>query len=137
MDFDYVGNHDEVIAEALFGSTAFNCLLDLPAARPIGFSPVVVVALSEDCRTQARISVESKTTPDFIAGYEPGKQKQRSDEAISLSFTIRQYPRTNEKFDTLKSFENQCKLAEELTTEKIIPNFAQPLINIIAQKRLT
>ena len=46
MDFDYKGSHDEVISEALFGSTAFNCLLDLPGARPIGFSPTAVVALS-------------------------------------------------------------------------------------------
>ena len=43
MDFDYYGNHDEVIAEALLGSTAFNCLLDLPQAKPIGLSPSMVV----------------------------------------------------------------------------------------------
>lgn len=132
MDFDYYGNHDEVIAEALLGSTAFNCLLDLPSARPIGFSPSMVVALSNDRRTQARISVESKTI-----SYEPGRQKEDSDEAISLSFTIRQYPQTSGKFDSLKSFESQCRLAKELMAEKIIPNFVQPLTNIIAQKRLS
>jgi hypothetical protein len=132
MDFDYVGSHDEVIAEALFGSTAFNCLLDLPSARPVGFSPVVVVALSEDCLTQARISIESKTS-----NYEPKKQDRKSDEAISLSFTIRQYPSSTERFDALKSFKYQCQLAEELMVEKIIPNFVQPLNKIIAQKRLT
>ena len=132
MDFDYHGNHDEVIAEALFGSTAFNCLLDLPAARPIGFSPAVVVALSDDYRTQGRISVESKTSV-----YEPRKKGQSADEAISLSFTIRQYPPGTEKFDALKSFENQCQLAEELMAEKIIPNFVRPLTNVITQKRLT
>jgi hypothetical protein len=132
MDFDCADNHDEVIAEALLTQSAFNCLLDLPAARPIGFSPAVVVALSDDCHTQARISVESKTSV-----YEPGKQKHKSDEAISLSFTIRQYPSGAEKFDALKSFENQCKLAEELMAEKIVPNFVQPLTNVIEQKRLT
>ena len=137
MDFDYIGSHDEVIAEALFGSTAFNCLLDMPSARAIGFSPAVVVALSDDCRTQGRISVESKTTPDLIAGCESGKQKANCDEAISLSFTVRQYPATTGKFDSLKSFENQCRLAEELMAEKIVPNFVQPLTNVIAQKRLT
>ena len=131
MDFDYGGSHDEVIAEALFGSTAFNCLLDLPGARPIGFSPVVVVALSDDCRTQGRISIESKTSV-----YEPRK-KEQADEAISLSFTIRQYPKTAEKFDPLKSFEYQCRLAEELMAEKIVPNFVQPLTETITQKRLT
>ncbi|HUW19806.1 MAG TPA: hypothetical protein VMW16_10940 [Sedimentisphaerales bacterium] len=132
MDFDYAGSHDEVIAEALFGSTAFNCLLDLPSARPIGFSPAVVIALSSDCRTQARITVESKTSV-----YEPGRKNQHSDEAISLSLTIRQYPSSSERFDALKSFENQRRLAEQLMAEKIVPNFVQPLVNVIAQKRLT
>jgi hypothetical protein len=132
MDFDYAGSHDEVIAEALFGSTAFNCLLDLPAARPVAFSPTVVVAISDDCLTQARISVESKTSV-----YEPRGKRDVADEAISLSFTVRQYPSITEKFDALKSFENQRRLAEELMAEKIIPNFVQPLTNVIAQKRLT
>jgi hypothetical protein len=132
MDFDYSGSHDEVIAEALFGSTAFNCLSDLPGARPIGFSPVVVVALSEDCRTQGRISVESKTSV-----YEVGGKNQGSEEAITLSFTVRQYPSDTEKFDPVKSFQNQCRMGEDLMEGKIIPNFVQPLTNVIAQKRLT
>jgi len=131
MDFDYAGCHDEIISEALFGSTAFNCLLDLPGTRAIGFSPAVVVALSNDCRTQARISIESKTSV-----YEPGRKGQGTDEAIGLSFTIRQYPRTTEKFDPLKSFEYQCRLSQGLMVEKIIPNFVQPLTETIAQKRL-
>jgi len=131
MDFDYAGSHDEVIAEAV-GSAAFNCLLDLPQARSIGYSPTIVVAISEDRRTQARISIDSKTSI-----YEPRKKGHVSDEAISLSLTIRQYPSTTEKFDALKSFENQCQLAQELMAEKIIPNLVKPLINIIAQKRLT
>ena len=131
MDFDFSGSHDEVIAEALFAQSAFNCFLDLPGARAIGFSPVVVIALSEDYRTQGRISVESKTSI-----YEPGEKSQGSEEAISLSLTIRQYPSSTEKFDALKSFEKQCRLAEELVSERIIPNFVQPLTNVIAQKRL-
>ena len=132
MDFDYAGSHDEVIAEALLAQSAFSCLLDLPSVRPIGFSPAVAVALSDDCRTQARISVESKTSV-----IESGKQKYKSDEAISLFLTIRQYPSGTEKFDALKSFEHQCQLAEKLMAEKIVPNFVQPLTETIAQKRLT
>jgi len=131
MDFDYRGNHDELIAEALFSTTAFNSLLDIPGSRPIGFSPALVVALSEDCRTQARISIDSKTSV-----FDPEKQKQSEDESITLSFTIRQYPPVIEKFDLLKSFEYQCGLLEELMAEKIIPNFAKPLSEAIAQKGL-
>ena len=131
MDFDYSGSHDEIIAEALLSQSAFKCLLDLPGAKPIGFSPAVVVALSDDERTQARISVESKTSV-----FEPGRKSRSEDEAISLSLTVRQYPRTAEKFEPLQSFENQCRWVLELMAEKAIPYFAKPLTETIAQKRL-
>jgi hypothetical protein len=132
MEFDYAGSHDEVIAEALLGQSAFHCLLDSPDVRPIGFSPAMVVALSDDDHTQARISVESKTSV-----FEPEKKGQNEDEAICLSLTIRQYPSAAGIFNPLESFENQCRLAREFMDEKIIPNFVQPLTEIIAQKRLT
>ena len=132
MDFDCIGSHDEVIAEAFFGSTAFGCLLDLPRAKPIGFSPAVVVALSDDSYTQGRISIESKTSV-----YEPHKKDRSPDEAISLSFTVRQYPPTAGRFDPLKSFDHQARLAEEIMAEKIVPNFVLPLTETIAQRRLT
>lgn len=130
MDFDCAGNHDEVIAEALFGMSAFSGLLDLPESKPIVFSPALVVALSEDRRTQARVSVESKTSI-----YEPGEKERGGDEAISLSVTIRQYPSTDERFDAVASFEQQCELAESLMAEKIVRYFVQPLTEVIAQRR--
>ena len=130
MDFEYYGNHDEVIAEALFDSTPLNCLLDLPSAVPIGgFSPSIVIGLAEDCRTQARINIESKTSD-----CEPWRRKYKSEDAISLSLTIRQYSRTAEKFDPVKSFEQQYRLVEELMASKIIPNFVKPLVNAISHK---
>ena len=131
MDFDCAGSHDEVIAEALLAQSAFGCLLELPSARVIGFSPNIAVALSDDCCTQGRIGIESKT-----GLCEPRRKEQVVDEAISLSFTIRQYPRSGERFDALKSFENQCRLIEKLTAERIIPDLVQPLTEAIAQKRL-
>jgi hypothetical protein len=50
--------------------------------------------------------------------------------------TVRQYPRGTEKFDALKSFEDQCRLVEQLMAERIIPEFVYPITNVIAQKRL-
>lgn len=132
MDFDYAGSHDEVIAEALISQSAFSSLLDLPEVKPIGFSPALLISLSEDDRTQGRISIESKTSV-----YEPKKKGRFTDESISLSFTVRQYPATNEKFEPIKSFEHQCRLAEEFMAEQIVPNFVHPLTEKIAQKRLT
>jgi hypothetical protein len=130
MDFMCHGNHDEVIAEALFDTSVFGCLLDLPNSKAIGFSPTVLTAISEDCRTQARISVESKTS-----FYDVSNESYNSDEPISVYFTIRQYPAPNEKFNALKSFKKQCELAEELMASRILPNIVRPLTSAIAQRR--
>jgi hypothetical protein len=130
MDFEYLGNHDEVIAEALLNNSAFSCFLDVPGVKAVGFSPVAVFSLSNDCSTQARISIESKTSV-----YGPEKHRHRSDDAVSLSFTVRQYPASVGKFDPLKSFEHQTRLIRELMDEKVVPHFARPLVDVITQKR--
>ena len=130
MDFDCSGSHDEVIAEALFTGSAFNGVLDWPQSRPIVFSPSIVVSLSEDQRTQARVSIESKTSI-----FEPGEKEPERDDAITLSLTVRRYPVPNERFDAVASFERQCQLAETLMAERIVPYFVQPLAEVIAQRR--
>ncbi len=130
MDFDCVGNHDEIIAEALFAPSAFGWLLDWPHVKPIVYSPSMVVTLSADEYTQARVSIESKTSV-----FEPGEKEQNHDEPITLSLTIRQYPKGNERFDPVTSFERQCQLAEDLMNERIIRYFVQPLAEVIAQRR--
>jgi hypothetical protein len=130
MDFDCAGSHDEVIAEALFGASAFGALADWPHCRPIVFSPAMVVALSDDQLTQARFSIESKTSV-----FEPGEKEPNREEAISLSLTVRQYPPTDERFDAVASFERQCRLVEELMAEKVVQHFVQPLTEVIAQRR--
>jgi hypothetical protein len=130
MDFDCSGNHDEVIAEALFGSSAFGWLLDLPHSRPIVYSPALVFSLAEDDHTQARVSIESKTSL-----YEPGEKEPNRDEAITLSLTVRQYPKANERFDPAVSLERQVQIVEELMTERILRHFVQPLTEAIAQRR--
>ncbi len=131
MDFDCFGNHDEVIAEALLATSGFSSLLELPGAKPIGCSPSLVISLSDDMRTQGRISIESKTSM-----FEPEKEKNTNDESISLSFCVRRYTPTTGKFDPIASFVEQCRIAEELMVEKIIPNFVKPLTSVISQRRL-
>jgi hypothetical protein len=127
MDFDSAGNHDEIISEALFGGSAFGSLLDWPNARPIVFSPAMVISLTDDHHVQARVSIESKTSE---------KEPER-DESIGLSLTVRQYPKPHQRFDPVAAFEQQCVLAEELMAERIVRHFVQPLAEVIAQRRST
>ena len=130
MDFDFKGNHDEVVSEAFFGSTAFGSMLDLPDSRAIGFSPSVVIGLSKDLRTQARIAIESRTSV-----YDIRNERYKDNDPISLYFTIRRYPSPNERFDAAESFVDQCSIAENLMADKIVTNFIQPISSAIAQRR--
>lgn len=130
MDFDYQGNHDEILADALFGETPFASLLDWQTARPLSFDPAVIVSLSDDCRMQARVSVESRT-----GAYQIRTGKFKEEDQLSLYLSLRQYPDPAERFDTLKSYGNQREVCNELMAERIVPNFVKPIVEAIGQRR--
>jgi hypothetical protein len=130
MDFDYRGNHDEVIAEALLNTTSFGALFEAPEARAVSCCPSMVIGLSEDCRLQARVAVESRSNAFDLRG-----EKYKSDDPISLYFAVRRYPKPEPGFDMLAAYQEQCQIAENMMFEKIIPHFVQPLSSAIAQRR--
>lgn len=130
MDFDYQGNHDEVIAEALLSHSSFSSLLDIPGAKSVNCCPSVIIALSDDYRLQARLGVESRSSNFDVRG-----EKFKTDEPISLYFTVRRYPQPGPDFNTVAAYREQCRIAENLIFEKVIPNFVQPLNSAIAQRR--
>lgn len=130
MDFDFQGNHDEVIADALLSQSSFGCLLDMPQAKSLNCCPSVIVALSQDRRLQARIAVESRST-----NFDVRSEKFKTDEPISLYFTVRRYPQTEPGFDTLTAYKEQCRIAEDMMFDKVLPHFVTPLNSAIAQRR--
>jgi hypothetical protein len=130
MDFDYEGNHDEILAEALFRETPFLSLLEINGAKPLGFDPSILVSLSDDCRLQARISLESRT-----GAYQLRTGKFKEDDQLSLYLSVRQYPDPGCSFSSLNSYLYQRELCEELMSERIIPGFVNPIAGAIAQRR--
>ena len=130
MDFDYQGNHDEIIAEALLSGSSFGALYEQAHSRAVSCCPSMVIALSDDCRLQARVALESRSNIFDVRG-----EKYKSDEPISLYFAVRRYPKPGPDFNLLAAYQEQCRIAEQVMFEKIIPNFAQPLNSAIAQRR--
>jgi hypothetical protein len=128
FDFTYAGNHDEIIAEALFTGSALDGLVDEPKARPVEFEPSVVFALDESCRLQARLSVETRTT-----WYQVRSGDYRDDQ-ISVYFTVRQFwgPDVKDTFEA--SFRKQCQICEDLVNRKVLPRVLQPISQAIATR---
>jgi hypothetical protein len=130
MDFDYQGNHDEVIAEALLAGSSFGSMFDINGAKTIGCNPSMIVSLSEDYRLQARIAVESRTTL-----YDLKNEKFKQAEPISLYFTIRRHPSPMTAAELIESYRKQCAMAEQMMFDRVLPYFVQPLVSAIAQRR--
>jgi len=130
MDFDYQGNHDEILAEALFRGSPFESLLEIPNAQPLGFDPAILVSLSEDCRLQARVSFESRT-----GAYQLRTGKFKEEDQLSVYLSIRQYPDPTQKFSAVDSYNKQRELCVELMTDRVIPNFVNPIVGAIRQRQ--
>jgi hypothetical protein len=130
MDFDYAGNHNDIIAEALFGGSAFSRIFDVPGAGPLNLSPSVILALDNDCSTRARLAIEARTEESEIRS-----GKFDADKPISFYLTVRQYPQSGKDFEMIPVFNRLCGLAVEFMDEKVVPNIVMPLTNAIAHRR--
>jgi hypothetical protein len=128
FDFNYQGNHDEVVAEALGVGNAFEGLLDLSGARVLDFEPTLTLALDPTCRLQARLAIETRTNAQQV------RTGSFPEEQISVYFTIRQY--WGNQFDAtfIDAFRRQRGIGEEAIQRIVIPRIVRPLAQAIASR---
>jgi hypothetical protein len=128
FDFDYPGNHDEVIAEALAPNSPFEPLMQHPGARTLHYEPSTVVALDEKCRLQARLWVESRTNTYQV------RTGQFPEAPISVYFMVNQVWGQSAPGSFVESYRSQRKLAQELVDAYVVPNVLRPLHQTISSK---
>ena len=85
FDLAFSGNHDEVIAESLLADSPLICLTEESGAKPVDFQPSVTVALTEDCRLQARIDIVTRTNSYQV------RTGDYCDDVISVCLILRRY----------------------------------------------
>src|SRR5215213_993796 len=121
FDLAYSGNHDEIIADSLFADSPLTCLSEEKGAKPVDFQPTVTVALSEDCRLQARIDIVTRTNSYQV------RTGDYSDDVISVYLILRRYwgDRPKESMATL--FNQMAERADELCTKYIVPRVLRPI----------
>ena len=61
FDFNFEGNHDEVVGEALGVGHGLEGLFELPRAQVINYEPSLTLALNESCQLQCRLAIETRT----------------------------------------------------------------------------
>src|SRR5687767_7384001 len=128
FDLAFGGNHDEIIAESLFPESPLTCLTDEAGARAVDFQPTVTVALSDDCRLQARIDIVTRTNSYQV------RTGDYSDEVISVYLIMRRYWGDRPKEPLPQLLTEMAERAENLCSTLVLPRVLKPISSAIASR---
>ena len=128
FDYTYRGNHNELLVEALGVTPAFERLLDIPGATVICSEPVLQLALDSDCRTQCRLSVETRTTAYHV------RTTEYPEEQLSVYLTARRYGGLDPGETYVSMMIRLADLCRDIVDNYVIDNVLRPLQQTIAIK---
>ncbi len=128
FDFTYRGNHNQVVSEALGVSPAMEKLSELGGTAVINYEPSFTVALDEECRTQFRLSVETRTNAYQV------RTGDFSEEQISVYVTARQYGSLGPDDTFVETLQRLSKVCHEMVDNHVADNILEPLARTIALK---
>jgi len=128
FDLEFNGNHDEIIADTLFSESPLSCLNEESGARAVDFQPTITVALSDDCRLQARIDVVTRTNSYQVRTGDYG------DEVISVYLILRRYWGDRPKIAMEKLLEQMAERADDLCNKYVVPKIIKPISSAIASR---
>src|SRR5688572_28104210 len=128
FDLGFSGNHDEIIADSLFADSPLTCLSEEKGAKPVDFQPTVTVALTDDCRLQARIDVVTRTNSYQV------RTGDYSDDVISVYLILRRYWGDRPKEPMEQMFAAMAERADALCHDHIIPRVLKPISTAIASR---
>jgi hypothetical protein len=128
FDLAFNGNHDEIVAESLFPESPLACLCEEPGAKPVDFQPTVTVALSDDCRLQARIDVVTRTNSYQV------RTGDYTEDVISIYLILRRYWGDRPKEPMEKLFLQLASRADALCTSLVVPRILRPISAAISSR---
>lgn len=128
FDFNYRGNHNELVAEALGVNPAFEALAGMPGGIYINQEPGLTMATDEDCRTQIRVHIETRTTPYHI------RTGEYQEDQLSVYVTARRYGSLDADGTFVEMLERLQNLCTEVVDNYVVDSVLQPLARTISMK---
>ncbi len=128
FDFTYRGNHNQLVAEALGVTPAFERLTDMPGATMVAYEPNIQFSVDDDCRIQCRVSVETRTSAYHV------RTREYPEEQISVYVTTRRYGSLDPGETYVQAVERLANLGREVVDDYVVDNILLPLQQAIAIK---
>ncbi len=126
FDFSYRGNHNQLVAEALGLNPALERLLDVPGSTVINYEPTITLALDEQCRTQCRLSIETRTNAYQV------RTGDYPDDQLSVYLTARQYGSLGPDTSYVQALDNLAQVCHDMVERYVIDHVLKPLARTIA-----
>lgn len=128
FDFTYRGNHNQLVAEALGLCPSIERMADIPGANVINYEPSLTLALDEDCRTQCRLSIETRTNPFQV------RTGEYPEEQLSVYLTARQSGSLLPEATYVSVLDNLARICHEMVDAYVVDNVLRPLARLIAAR---
>jgi hypothetical protein len=128
FDFTYRGNHNQLVAEALGTSPALERMLEIPGATTVNYEPSITLSLSEDCRMQVRVGVETRTNAFQI------RTGEYAEEQLSVYVTARQYGSLDPGLTYVEVIDRLAQVCGEVVEHCVADSVLRPLQRTIALK---
>lgn len=128
FDYNYRGNQNELLAEALGMMPAMEKLAEISGTSILGFEPAIQLALDEDCKTQCRLGFETRTTAYQIRSGEYG------EEQLSVYLNVRRYDSLGADEEFADELLRLATLCEKMVDEYLVEHVLRPLHQTIALK---
>jgi len=129
FDMDYSGNHDQLVAEALFRDHPLSSfILSEEAHHVIDTQPYLGIALTHECDIQAYVEIKSRTATFEV------RTNNYESQPLSVFLTIRKYWGYSADQDLLEGHQQLTDLADDLTAHKVVPLLINPIAQAIASQ---
>lgn len=126
FDFSYRGNQNEILAEAIGIAPALEKFAHLPYGPLLSVEPAIQFALDEECRTQCRVSFETRTNAYQV------RANDYPEDQLSVYLTVRRYDSLGPNESYAEEFDRLSALCRDLVDEYLVSNVLRPLQKAIS-----
>lgn len=126
FDLEAVGNHNEIVYEALFAKTPLARLMEGTDWSLVDFQPFWTMGLSKKCDIQASIEIKTRTGSREI------RTSRYRDEAISVFVTVRRAGSLQDVRQLPEMYAELAHEAEQIVTDRVAPLVLAPIREAIA-----
>ncbi len=129
FDLEYRGNHDQLVADALYGDGPLASLFSCESVHhTIDVQPFLGMSVSEHCDMQVYIEVKSRTSTFEV------RTQQFETQPLSVFLTVRRYWGFTETGSLEEAHTDMTECADEWAADRVVPLVVNPLAQAIASR---